>query len=127
MLQISNLNLGFSFIKNRSKKYNDYSFGLTAKRAGFVLDENDENEVVEKPGPKSSKKMEEYEPQPSTSGIKPKNKKPRPGPKSKKRKRDDSEDEDDDDSEEFEAKRPRTLNSRQKKLLGQINYNLDED
>ena len=51
----------------------------------------------------------------------------RSGPKSKKRKRDDSEDEDDDDSEEFEAKRPRTLNSRQKKLLGQINYNLDED
>ena len=92
-----------------------------------IEDENDENEVVEKPGPKSSKKMEEYEPQPSTSGIKPKNKKPKPGPKSKKRKRDDSEDEDDDDSEEFEAKRPRTLNSRQKKLLGQINYNLDED
>jgi len=76
-----------------------------------------------KPGPKSSK------PGPKSSKPGPKSSKPgpkssklgnKPGPKSKKRKRDDSDVEDEDDLDEQEAKKPKTLSARQKKLLGEF-------
>ena len=87
-----------------------------------------------KPGPKSRKQdSKDYEsvvdektpPTPGTSKAAKKAEKP--GPKSRKRKRSESipalDDEEEDD--ELEAKKPKALNKRQRKLLGEIDYNID--
>ena len=98
------------------------------------------SKTVYKPGPKSKKTkktsesagidddiMDEETP-PTQSTSKSSKKGGKPGPKSRKRKRNDSECvSDEDDNGELEAKKPRTLNGRQKKLLGEIDYNIDQD
>merc|ERR1711894_743387 len=98
------------------------------------------SKTVYKPGPKSKKTKKtsesagidddiiDEETSPTQSTSKSSKKGGKPGPMSRKRKRNDSECEsDEDDNGELEAKKPRTLNGRQKKLLGEIDYNIDQD
>ena len=127
--------------KSRRKKSNDSDDSIDVDDNSKSPKKSEKSsKTVYKPGPKSKKTKKtsesagidddiiDEETPPTQSTSKSSKKGEKPGPKSRKRKRNDSECvSDEDDNDELEAKKPRTLNGRQKKLLGEIDYNIDQD